>query len=82
VRFEPKMALVAEEQGLRDIKAIADTARRYLAPNGHLLIEHGYDQAPQVRAIFKVLDYDKVQSYKDLAGNYRVTYGQKTSPQT
>jgi release factor glutamine methyltransferase len=77
VRFEPKTALVAEEQGLRDIKTIADNARRYLAPGGHLLIEHGHDQAAQVQAIFKVLDYDKVQSYKDLSGNSRVTYGQK-----
>jgi release factor glutamine methyltransferase len=79
VRFEPKIALVAEEQGLRDIKTIADNARRYLAPGGHLLIEHGHDQAPQVQAIFNALGYDKVQSYKDLSGNSRVSYGQKPS---
>lgn len=77
VRFEPKAALIAEELGLSDIKSIADKARHYLAPEGHLLVEHGYNQAAQVQAIFNTLAYDKVQSYQDLSGNDRVTYGQK-----
>lgn len=77
VRFEPKTALIAENQGLSDIQIIADTARSYLKPAGHLLIEHGYNQAPQVQAIFNALAYDKVQSYRDLSGQPRVTYAQK-----
>ncbi len=76
VRFEPRHALVAAEQGLRDIEQIADTARAYLAFAGHLLIEHGYDQAEQVQAIFNALGYHGVQTYNDLAGQPRVTYGQ------
>jgi release factor glutamine methyltransferase len=77
VRFEPKTALIAEDQGLSDIQIIADKARGYLKPVGHLLIEHGYNQAPQVQAIFNALAYDKVQSYLDLSGQPRVTYGRK-----
>jgi release factor glutamine methyltransferase len=77
VRFEPQSALIADNQGLSDIEIIADKARRYLKPAGHLLIEHGYNQAPQVQAIFNALAYDKVQSYRDLSGQPRVTYGQK-----
>ena len=77
VRFEPKTALIAEDQGLSDIKNIAATARRYLKPAGHLLIEHGYNQAQQVQAIFNALAYDKVQSYRDLSGQPRVTHGRK-----
>lgn len=77
VRFEPKTALIADNQGLSDIEIIADKARRYLKPAGHLLIEHGYNQAEQVQAIFNALAYDKVQSYRDLSGQLRVTYGQK-----
>jgi release factor glutamine methyltransferase len=77
VRFEPKTALIAEDQGLRDIQIIADQAHGYLKPAGHLLIEHGYNQAPQVQAIFNRLAYDKVQSYQDLSGQPRVTYGRK-----
>jgi release factor glutamine methyltransferase len=77
VRFEPKTALIADNKGLSDIEIIADKARCYLKPAGHLLIEHGYNQAPQVQAIFNALAYDKVQSYRDLSGQPRVTYGQK-----
>lgn len=76
VRFEPTTALIAQDEGLSDIKAIADQARRHLKPGGHVLIEHGYNQAPQVQAIFTALAYDKVQSYLDLSGQMRVTYGQ------
>jgi release factor glutamine methyltransferase len=78
VRFEPQSALIADNQGLSDIQIIADKARSYLKPAGHLLIEHGYNQAPQVQAIFNALAYDKVQSYLDLSGQPRVTYGRKT----
>ena len=77
VRFEPKTALIAKDHGLCDIQIIADKARNYLKPAGHLLIEHGYNQASQVQAIFTALAYDKVQSYQDLSGQPRVTYGRK-----
>ncbi|MDP1773317.1 MAG: peptide chain release factor N(5)-glutamine methyltransferase [Methylobacter sp.] len=75
VRFEPQTALSAPEQGLADIRIIAEAARNYLEPCGHLLIEHGYNQQQQVQALFKDLHYDKVKTYKDLSGQPRVTYG-------
>lgn len=81
VRFEPQTALRAAEQGLADIRIIADAARNYLEPCGHLLIEHGYNQQQQVQALFKDLHYDKVQTYTDLSGQPRVTYGQWNSCQ-
>jgi release factor glutamine methyltransferase len=76
VRFEPQTALSAPEQGLADIRIIAEAARNYLEPGGHLLIEHGYNQQQQVQTLFKDLHYDKVQTYKDLSGQPRATYGQ------
>jgi release factor glutamine methyltransferase len=76
VRFEPQTALCAAEQGLSDIKNIADAARSYLEQGGHLLIEHGYNQQQQVQAIFKDFHYDNIQTYTDLSGQPRVTYGQ------
>lgn len=79
VRFEPQTALCAAEQGLGDIKTIAGNARHYLEPCGHLLIEHGYDQLQQVQTLFKDLHYDNVQTYTDLSGQPRVTYGQWNS---
>ncbi len=76
VRFEPQTALIAAQQGLRDIETIADGARGRLKPQGHLLIEHGYNQQHQIQTIFKGLGYDKVRTYQDLSGQPRVTYGQ------
>jgi release factor glutamine methyltransferase len=76
IRFEPQRALCAGEQGLSDIKIIADTARNRLEPGGHLLIEHGYDQQHLVQTIFKDFHYDNIQTVTDLSGQPRVTYGQ------
>lgn len=76
LRFEPRSALSAPEQGLADIRMIATAARDYLSIGGHLLIEHGYDQQAPVQTLFKDLHYAKVQTYTDLSGQPRATYGQ------
>lgn len=75
LRFEPQQALVASDQGLRDIKIIAESARYYLEIGGYLLIEHGYNQEQQVQAIFNHSGYHKIQTYQDLSGQPRVTVG-------
>jgi release factor glutamine methyltransferase len=46
--YEPASALVAGEDGFRDIRQIVDLATAYLAPGGTMLIEIGYDQADAV----------------------------------
>lgn len=73
VRFEPKSALVAEDNGLADIKYIAQTAREYLLAEGWLLFEHGYEQATAVQTILKELGYQAITTEQDYAGNDRVT---------
>ena len=75
VRFEPESALIASDQGLKDIKIITNQARSFLKPGATLLIEHGYDQQPMVQAIFKGLEYTTITTHTDLAGNPRVTSG-------
>ncbi len=75
VRFEPQTALVSAENGLKDIRLIADQARRHLKIGGHLLIEHGYNQQAEVQDIFEQVNYRQVTAHKDLAGNPRVTSG-------
>ncbi|WP_059122738.1 peptide chain release factor N(5)-glutamine methyltransferase [Vibrio sp. MEBiC08052] len=75
VRFEPLSALVAEEQGLADIRTIAVAARQYLQPQGWLLFEHGYDQAESVRELLRSLGYQFIHTEQDDAGNDRVTVG-------
>lgn len=75
VRFEPDSALIAADEGLRDLKAIAETAKAWLVEGGHLLMEHGYDQTAAVQAIFNAHGYKDVQTYQDLSGQPRVTGG-------
>ena len=76
VRFEPLSALVAKEQGYADISHIVEHARSYFTKHGYLYIEHGFEQAQQVQAIFNQYGYQQVQTQQDLAGNDRITYGQ------
>lgn len=76
VRFEPDSALIAAEQGLKDIKTICAQARDYLKADATLLIEHGFDQQNAAQTIFKSFDYKHITTHTDLSGNPRVTTGQ------
>ena len=73
VRFEPRAALVSADKGLHDLTRIADHARHYLADNGLLLLEHGYNQAPALLERLSALNYQHIACHTDLAGNPRVT---------
>ncbi|MEZ9629707.1 protein-(glutamine-N5) methyltransferase, release factor-specific [Vibrio breoganii] len=76
VRFEPDSALVAKDNGLADLRHIALHATEYLAENGWLLMEHGYDQGEATRQILTEMGYDSVSTEQDYAGQDRVTLGQ------
>ena len=75
VRFEPLSALIAEQSGMADVCYIVEKAKNYLVENAALLIEHGYDQGKAVRQQFVQHNYQNVETFKDLAGNDRVTVG-------
>lgn len=75
VRFEPLSALIAERQGLADLETIVAGAGAYLAPRGWLLVEHGYDQASAVQALFVAQGFKQVETRRDYGGNDRVTLG-------
>ncbi len=76
VRFEPKSALVAGENGLADLAHIITTARDYLLPGGYVLLEHGWQQAAAVRELFTAMGYQQVETCQDYGGNERLTLGQ------
>lgn len=76
VRFEPKSALVAKNKGLADIEYISQEAKRYLAAQGRIYFEHGYNQGPAVRNILTELGYQFATTQTDLAGNDRITWAQ------
>lgn len=75
VRFEPHSALVAADNGFADLRAIIRAAELYLEPGGWLLLEHGWQQAQQLREIFTDAGFQQVRSFKDYGGNERVTAG-------
>lgn len=79
VRFEPRSALVADEQGLADIREILVQARLCLASEGLLFIEHGWQQANDVQSLFLAHGYTDVRTYRDYGGNDRVTCGKLAS---
>lgn len=76
VRFEPRSALVAAHKGLADIEHIIQEAKRYLKKDAWLVLEHGYDQAATVRALFKQAGYHTIQSLKDYGHQDRMTMAQ------
>ena len=77
VRFEPVPALVSPENGLADIRQIAETGMPNLAKGGRLFFEHGYAQGEAVRAIFSAYGYGDISTVQDLSGQDRVTMGRK-----
>ena len=79
VRFEPKSALVAANNGLQDIIDITEQSCDYLKPDGLLLFEHGFEQGPAVRQILTDCGFVGVVTDRDLAGLDRVTSGRRPS---
>ena len=75
VRFEPISALVATDNGLGDIKRIANDAKKHLRPGGQLWFEHGYNQAQEIQVILNALNYNNIKTHFDLSGQPRVTMG-------
>lgn len=75
LKYEPQLALLGGEKGLDAIIAIIDKAGNYLHEEGMLLIEHGYNQAEDVRKIFADAGFKIITTYKDLGNNDRATCG-------
>jgi release factor glutamine methyltransferase len=73
LRFEPVSALTDHGDGLSDLRQIIAGAGQHLSAGAWLLLEHGYDQAAQVRALLAAAGYAQVQSWCDLAGIERAS---------
>jgi release factor glutamine methyltransferase len=75
LRFEPRCALASGPDGLRDLRTIVDGAAAHLSPGGVLMVEHGYDQAADVRGRFRAAGFVGVVTRRDLQGHERVCIG-------
>jgi release factor glutamine methyltransferase len=75
IRFEPRGALVSGKNGDEDYIEIIAQASNYLKTGAWILLEHGADQGPCVRALLAKQGYVHVFTENDLAGLERVTGG-------
>lgn len=75
LRFEPRQALEAGNDGLADIRRLVADAPAWLHPGGWLLLEHGFEQAEAVRGLLDAAGFAAVATRCDLAGQPRVTGG-------
>lgn len=75
LRFEPVGALTDHADGLSAIRRIVADAPRWLAPNGWLFFEHGYDQAAAARQLLDAAGFSEIEQSCDLAGIVRVSGG-------
>lgn len=73
---EPRIALVAGEDGLDIYKRLIKEAPEYLKSNGILALEIGCDQADDVSELMNENGFDEIKVVKDLAGLDRVVIGQ------
>lgn len=75
LRHEPLMALTDGGDGLNAIREIIASAPMHLLPEGWLLLEHGYDQAPAVRELLALAGFSQIESRVDLGGHERCSGG-------
>ena len=74
---QPEVALVSDNEGLKDIETIISQAQKYLQIEGMLLIEHGYNQANKVKEIFLNYKFHNIKQHKDINNKIRSTSGIK-----
>lgn len=75
VRFEPHSALIADDQGLADLRCVVRESCHYLADNGWLILEHGMQQGEAVRQALRDAGFVDVASRKDLGTRERISLG-------
>lgn len=69
--FEPKQALFARDNGLFFIKKFLKQAKNYLAPEGVIYLEFGYNQKIAVEKLLKKFGYQNFEFHKDQFNKWR-----------
>lgn len=73
--YEPQCALTSGSDGLDALRQIVAGAPAHLLPGGWLLVEHGFDQGPALRALLGAAGFEAVETRCDLARLPRCTGG-------
>ena len=73
--FEPKIALIGGEDGLKHIREIVQKAPFYLREKGWLILENHFDQGEKVKQLLIKNKFESVEIVNDLSGVGRFTIG-------
>ncbi len=73
--FEPKIALLGGEDGLKHIREIIQNAPLFLREKGWLILENHYDQGEKVKQLLIKNKFKAVEIVNDLSGVGRFTIG-------
>ncbi len=73
VRFEPRSALVAGDDGLDDIRLLIKDAARTLHNDGYLLLEHAPQQTENIHNLLYLMNFTSISVHCDLSGQKRVS---------
>lgn len=68
---DPRMALVSEDEGLADLRALIHGALSRLGPGGVLALETGSTQHAALTAVARTAGWTEIESLRDLAGRDR-----------
>ena len=73
--FEPKVALLGGEDGLKHIREIIQKAPLFLKEKGWLILENHYDHSEKVKQLLIKYKFTSIKTVKDLSGIGRFTIG-------
>ena len=73
--FEPKVALLGGEDGLKHIRKIIQKAPLFLKEKGWLILENHFDQGEKVKQLLIKNKFTSIEIMKDLSGIGRFTIG-------
>ena len=73
--FEPKVALLGGEDGLKHIREIIQKAPFFLKEKGWLILENHFDQSEKVKQLLIKNKFTSIKTVKDLSGIGRFTIG-------
>ncbi len=73
--FEPKVALLGGEDGLKHIREIIQKAPFFLKEKGWLILENHFDQSEKVKQLLIKNKFTSIKIVKDLSGIGRFTIG-------
>ncbi|MCH7816158.1 MAG: peptide chain release factor N(5)-glutamine methyltransferase [Proteobacteria bacterium] len=76
LKFEPSIALVADEDGLTELRKIVSQSKNFLKKDAWLLLEHGFNQKRDVSRFLQDAGFVNVECKQDFAGLDRLTSGQ------